>query len=115
MKDGVDILDGNHLPETWQLCVKFGITLDQFACLPMHMVFLGVEKNLLRQMPVILDRKNKDQREMWKQLTSHMESFQKALSDQSLDWCLPMPFNGDLKVGCSNWQSTHCVASARFH
>ena len=42
MQAGVDILDGEHLPETWQLCVKFGISLDQFACLPMHMIFLGI-------------------------------------------------------------------------
>ena len=103
------------MPDTWQLCVKFGITLNQFACLPMHMVFLGIEKNLLRQTTVILDRRKADQRKLWNELTSHMEHCQKSLSKLSLDWCLPMSFTGDLKVGCSNWQSVHhCNASARF-
>ena len=114
MKDGVDILDEEHLPETWRLCVQFGITLDQFACLPMHMVFLGIEKNLLRQTTIILDRKKTAERNLWNDLVDHMGHCQKALSDLHLDWCLPMSYTGDLKVGCSNWQSVHCVTSARF-
>ena len=114
MKSGTNILDSDHLPNTWRLCVQYGITLDQFANLPMHVMFLGIEKNLMKQTSIIFDRQgSRDEGDSWNQLTTHMANTQRYLSGLSLSWCLSMPFSGPLKCGTANWQSDHCVTFTR--
>ena len=80
----------------------------------MHMMFLGIEKNLMKQTSIIFDRQgSRDKGDSWKQLTTHMANTQRHLSGLSLSWCLSMPFSGPLKCGTANWQSDHCVTFTR--
>ena len=114
MKNGINVIEAGLLPKIWKLCVEFGISLDQFPCIPMHLLFLGIEKNLLKQTSDVYDRKSSaNERNCWTDLTNHMGRVQKAVSDLSLGWCVTMPFSGDLKVGSSGWESGHYVAFSR--
>ena len=110
---GTDILDSNHLPKTWKLCMQYNISLDQFATLPMHLLFLGIEKNLLSQTPIIFDCKKWKEAKSWKKLTDRMQRLQKAFDKLSLVWCMSRPFTGPKNIGTANWQSEHCVMFSR--
>ena len=114
LKDGINILQSDLLPRIWTLCVEFGFSLEQFPCLPMHLLLLGIEKNLLSQTPVIYDRKRcVEDRSHWTDLTDHMAYVHTVVKELGLEWCVSMPFTGILKVGSSGWESKHYVAFSR--
>ena len=114
LQDGINIVEAALLPKIWAYCVEHCISLDQFPCLPMHMLFLGVEKNLMSQTPVLYDRKLcVEERDHWTNLTKHMDCVCKSVGDLSLDWCVSMPYTGPLGVGTSGWESENYVGFTR--
>ena len=100
---GTDILDSDHLPKTWKLCMQYNISLDQFATLPMHLLFLGIEENLLSQTPIIFDCKKWNEAKSWKKLTDRMQRLQKAFDKLSLVCCMSRPFTGPKNIGTAIW------------
>ena len=114
LQNGIDIIKSDMLPKIWKFCDQHGISLDQFPNLPMHMIFLGIEKNIMSQTPVIYDRKRcKSERTNWTDLTDDMNRVRKAVNNLSLEWCMSMPFTGSLGVGSAGWESEHYVGFCR--
>ena len=119
---GKDIANGINATESeWyplilrrykDLCVE----LKLFKIMPMHMLFLGVEKSLISKTPTLVDRTIPSQNKFWKSLTASMQSSQSDINSISIEWCKSMAFSGkdSHMIGTAGWQSTHYVAFTRL-
>ena len=104
------------IPEIWKMHVEYGIDLDDFATLPMHMLCLGIEKALIPQTATVFYRSVKKQNIAWKNFVLLSRKHQKELNKVHIGWCMAMPFSGkeDDKLGTANWQSEHYLAFTRL-
>ena len=68
--------------------------IKKFQTMPMHLLFLGLEKSLLLKTPIIVNRTVKVQNEFWKGLTGSMQLTQRAVNSISVSWCMSMAFSG---------------------
>ena len=89
--------------------------MKKFQTMPMHLLFLGLEKSLMSKTPIIVNRTVKVQNEIWKGLTGSMQLTQRAVNSISVSWCMSMAFLGKgSNIGTAGWQSLHCVAFTRL-
>ena len=124
LRDGLvnDICEGTpaKLSSSYPLILKqykeVGIEMKKFQTMPLHLLFLGVEKSLISKTPVIVDRRKKVQNQFLRELTELMQSSQNAINSISISWCNSMAFSGkdDHHIGTASWQSAHYVAFTRL-
>ena len=114
--EGSDFTQSEWYPQIFNLFEELGIELKDFRTMPMHLVSLGIEKNLITKTPMLCNRKDTDQNAFWKSLTISMQSSQKAINSISIDWCMSMSFSGKDKnhIGTAGWQSDHYLAFTRL-
>ena len=117
---GIDPVESQHFPLILKHYNELGLEMHHFQTMPMHLCFLGIEKNLISKTELIVKRNNKQQNEFWHSLVQSISQKQSDLNSVSIDWCLPMSFtNLDQKqLGTSSWQSDHYLAFTRvslFH
>ena len=94
---------------------EVGVEMKKFLTMPMHLLFLGLEKLLMSKTPIIVNRMVKVQNEFWKGLTGLMQLTQRAVNSISVSWCMSMAFSGkENNIGTAGWQSLHCVAFTRL-
>lgn len=113
---GIPMEESSSYPALLKQFKKLGISLKHFATLPMHMAFLGVEKSLIRQTLRLVNRKRKEENNLWDRLTTSMQESQKVINSISIDWCMSMSFSGrdESKIGTASWQSDHYSAFSRL-
>jgi hypothetical protein len=113
---GIPALDSDSYPMILKEYENVEINLKQFGTLPMHMMALGVEKSQLKMLPIIVNRRNKKQNELWHSFTDAMQKSQSLINTLSVDWCLSMSFSGKDKhdLGTANWRSDHYLAFTRL-
>lgn len=119
---GQDIADGTNASESkWyplilkrykELCIE----LKLFKIMPMHLLFLGVEKSLISKTPAVVNRRIQAQNIFWKSLTESIQSSQSTINSISIEWCKSMAFSGKNRhsIGSAGWQSSHYVAFTRL-
>ena len=80
--------------------------------MPMHLFFLGIEKNLISKTELIFKQNSKQHNEFWHRQVQSISQKQSDLNSVSINRCLPMSFtNLDQKqLGTSSWQSNHYLA-----
>ena len=116
ISNGVDICSSHWYPKILTLYQELGIELYKLPLLPMHMLFLGVEKSLISKTNILVNRRKTSQNMLWHDLTNAIHESQKAINAISIDWCLSMSFSGNdpTKLGTANWQSDHYLAFTRL-
>ena len=89
---------------------------DHFATLPMHGCALGVEENLIHQMPRLVTRRKRKEDESWSDLTNSIQKTLGALKKISIDWCICMTSSETnvLLTKTSNWLSDHYLTFTRL-
>ena len=117
---GIDPVESQHFLLILKHYNKLGIELNHFQTMPMHLCFLGIEKNLISKTELIVKQNNKQQNELWHSLVQSISQKQSDLNSVSIDWCLPMSFThvDQKQLGTSSWQSDHYLAFTRvslFH
>ena len=106
---GIDPVESQHFPLILKHHNELGIEMSHFQTMPMHLCFLGIEKNLISKTELIVKRNNKQQNEFWHSLVQSISQKQSDLNSVSIDWCLPMSFTNlnQKQLGTSSWQSDH--------
>ena len=108
----IDPVELQHFPLILKRYNELGLEMHHFQTMPMHLCFLGIEKNLISKTELIVKQNNKQQNEFWHSLVQSISQKQSDLNSVSINWCLPMSFtNLDQKqLGTSSWQSDHYLA-----
>ena len=116
MEAGIDIRNSEHYYKLWGSYKSLDLTMKQFGSMLMHMCALGVEKSLISQTKIIVNRKAKSENQLWYKLTNSMNKTLNAVGGTSLDWCLTMSFSGKdaQKLATANWESDHYLAFTRL-
>jgi hypothetical protein len=90
---GMDLFESQHFPLILKHYNKLGIELNHFQTMPMHLCFLGIEKNLVSKAELIDKQNNKQHNEFWHSLVQAVSQKQSDLNSVSIDWCLAMSFS----------------------
>ena len=113
--EGMDAKESRAYPLILKRYKEVGVEMKKFSTMPMHLLFLGLEKSLMSKTPIIVNRMVKVQNEFWKGLTRSMQLTQRAVNSISVSWCRSMAFSGmENNIGTAGWQSSHCVAFTRL-
>ena len=125
-KSGVDLIrdfelgilpiESESYPMILKEYKKVDIQLKKFGTIPMHLMSLGVQKSLLKELPNIVNRRKTAQNKLWYSFTEVMQNSQRLINTLSVDWCLSMSFSGKDKhdLGTVGWRSDHYVAFTRL-
>jgi hypothetical protein len=91
------------------------VELDAFPAMPMHLLFLGIEKALIKVTHKIKLNGINEVKVFWKEFMKIVKDSQKSLNCTALNWCSTMTFSLSSKdnIGAANWQSNHCLAFTR--
>ena len=73
--------ESQHFPMILKHHNELGIEMNYFQTMPMHLCFLGIEKNLISKTELIVKQNNKQQHEFWHSLV------QSISQKQSKQWC----------------------------
>ena len=110
--------DVTSLPSYPELLKRFrqlGVELSHYPSLPMHLLFLGIMKALIKESHRLFNKSNSCEAREWRNLVDFMENMQRNINKISLEWCLPMTFTGkDDEVGTAKWTSNHYLSFARL-
>ena len=60
---GIDPVESQHFPLILKHYNELRIELNHFQTMPMHLCFLGIEKNLISKTELIVKQNNKQQNE----------------------------------------------------
>jgi hypothetical protein len=114
--NGLPAQESEAYPAMVQFWKDNGTEMDKFGTMPMHMIFLGVEKSLTSKTKSLVNRRNRSQNQFWHKFTTLIQASQKSISGTSVDWLLSMSFSGkDTKtLGTANWQSDHYKSFTRL-
>lgn len=96
---------------------NLNVSLDQFPHAPMHLLFLGIVRSLIEELPRVFDKRgNEHERKAWRDLVTHLNQSADIVCKLSLDWCNPMKFSGnnESQVGTANWISRNCMSFVRL-
>ena len=115
-KEKFDITKCSLYPWVISVFAESGIDIDHFQPAPMHLLFLGILKSLIAELPRIFNRLDKAENQAWHDLVTDMKDFLSLLNSLSVDWCDVRLFSGDSSssVGVAGWTSKHCVALSRL-
>jgi len=110
--NGVEARESGSYPLILKSYKDVDVEMNLFRTMPMHMIFLGIEKSMISKTPIIVNRKIRGQNTFWYQLTDAMQASQSAINSISVSWCKSMGFSGKDKhtIGTASWQSEHYVA-----
>ena len=102
-------------PELLKRFEDLDVELDAFPSMPMHLLFLGIEKALIKVTHKIKLNGSNEVKVFWKEFMKIIKDSQKSLNSTALNWCSTMTFSKSSKddIGAANWQSDHCLAFTR--
>lgn len=114
--NGKDAESSESYPLILRRYKEVDIEMKKFQTMPMHMLFLGIEKSLISKTHIVANRRDKEQNNFWRSLTESMQRSQKAINSISVSWCMSMSFSGkdEHSIGTAGWQSEHYVAFTRL-
>lgn len=78
--------------------------LDQFIDIPMHLLFLGIQKTTMKQVTLWHSRRSS--------FEEHADSELDPTHRMQLSWCKVLPYNGNETGG---WTSETCLAMSRLN
>ncbi len=61
----MDPVESQHFPLILKHYNELGIELNHFQTMPLHLCFLGIEKNLISKTELIIKQNNKCQNKLW--------------------------------------------------
>lgn len=97
-------------PGLWNKFEELTLDLAQFVDTPMHMLFLGVQKHMMKHIERIFC-KNK---ELYRKFSLMIQTLLSICAKQSITWCRVLPFSKDDSFGTAAWQSDHYSGFARL-
>ena len=95
---------------------QLGIEMKNFGTMTMHLWALRIEKSLLSNTSILVNRRIPREREIWHNITTSMQKSHIAINKWSIEWCLTMVFWGKdyHSLRTTTWQLDHCLAFARL-
>jgi hypothetical protein len=97
-------------PPLWEEGLELGVDLSIFVDTPMHMLFLGIMKDIMEQ----IQRLFKGKKQLFKDFCKVIYSYMTDCSKQNISWCDALPFSSNESFGTTGWQSDHYNTFSRL-
>ena len=109
VKAGLLDKDDIILPRLWHLAETLHFDIDQLPDTPMHLLFLGVMKHMLKGVERLFTDKK-----MYRHMCENWSSHLSACHSLAVVWCRTFGFSSGETISSVGWQSDQFLAFARL-